>query len=110
MTALPALVWARNEVTPWLVLLMVALPAVAVSVPPALPNIVRPPKKPELLLTIVARPALLLSRKSVSPPSVLLIAIDAADVALWKIVFAVAKEPSFVIDVIPLVSALTMSN
>src|SRR3954453_11685791 len=83
---------------------MVASPAVLWSA-----KVVEPGKKLPVLL-IVAWPALLLSRKTVWPPSMLVIVIDDADVKLWKIVCTVPHDPSLLIEVMPVVSALTMSN
>ena len=85
MVALPAVVSALKMVTPPVRLTITALPAVAVSVPDATP-------------------------KWVSPRFSLVMAMLLAEVALKKVVIAGPNEPSLLIEVMPVVLALTMSK
>src|SRR6266480_7526591 len=98
IVAVPALLCAVKDNTPPVSLVMVALPAVLL-----LKNVVRPPK----VLLIVALAADDVWRNSSAPPKILSIVMVAALVALRKVV--VPPNP-LVIDVMPEVSALTMSK
>ena len=102
MCAVPALVLAEKMVPALLSFRMVALPAVAVSVPPNCPKASVPPVR----LVILALPALLASRKTVLPPfSVMSVALPAV-LLFWNTVL----PPSVVIEVKPEVLALLMKN
>ena len=86
IVALPAVVAAVNCVVPPVLLVMLAVPAVAVSVPTmGTPKFVVPP----LLLTMVALPAVLWSWKLVVPPVLLVIVAFIAEVWARKLVVAV---------------------
>src|SRR5260370_34760338 len=78
--ALPAVVWALNEVVP--LLLIVELAAVAVELPiPESPNC----RKPPLSFVIVAVPALVAAVNSVVPPAwVVMVAFPAGAVSVPK--------------------------
>ncbi len=87
MVAFIADVWARKLVVPELLLVMWAVPALAVSVPPRVPKMVCPPLPMPGLLVIVALPAVLAFRKlsplvMPSEPTTVMFELAAVDVLL----------------------------
>lgn len=69
--ALAADVWPKNSVVPWMVFVMMAVPAFAVSVPPRVPKLITAAS----LFVNWALPALLALLKAIVPPLLLIAAL-----------------------------------